>query len=81
MSFNHYAKMKMILSRQKSGWYVKRINKPTKAQNFKGETIYYPHYYRIYTTDAREIKFCKFQQLDRFAKTMNLAIDEIVIYE
>lgn len=79
MAFNHYAKIKQIVSRLPQGWYVKRINKPTSAQNFKGETIHYTHYYRIYTTDHQQVKFCKFQQLDRFLSTLNLLEDDITI--
>ncbi len=79
MAFNHYAKMKQIVSRLPQGWYVKRINKPTTAQNFKGETIHYTHYYRIYTADHQQVKFCKFQQLDRFLNTMNFSVKDIKI--
>ena len=77
MSFNHYAKIKRILEDQKPGWYIKKINTPTKAQNFKGETITYPHYYRIYTKDHEPIKYCKFQQPQRLADILSVTTDSL----
>ncbi len=81
MAFNHYAKIKQILTRIPDGWYVKRINKATSAQNFKGEKINYTHYYRIYTANHESVKFCKFQQLDRFANMLDIDIENITIHE
>jgi len=77
VSFNHYAKIKRILEDQKPGWYIKKINSPTKAQNFKGETVSYPHYYRIFSKDGEQIKFCKFQQPIRLADMLSVPVDEL----
>lgn len=67
MAFNHYAKMKRILSAEPEGWYIVRINEPTSAKNFKGEVVRYDHYYRIYRQDGTQIPYCKFQKLDKLA--------------
>ncbi len=79
MAFNHYAKIKRILESAEAGWYVRRINEPTNAKNFKGETRQFDHYYRVYTAHDEPIPYCKFQQLDLFAKTMNLNAEEILV--
>ncbi len=80
MGFNHYAKIKRILNSY-SGWVIHRINQPTTAQKFNGETIRYPHYYRIYDSAGQPIRFCKFQQLERFATTMEIPVEELPIIE
>lgn len=71
MSFNHYAKMKRILA-EHEGWYIIRINTPTLAKNFKGETRQFSHYYRAVDAAGKPIKYCKFQQLDLLAKTLGI---------
>jgi hypothetical protein len=81
MAFNHYAKIKRILGTVKPGWYVKRINEPTSSKTFKGETRFFEHYYRIYTAKNEPIPFCKFQQLDLFAKTMGIDAHDIMVVE
>ncbi len=81
MAFNHYAKIKRILESEPPGWYIKRINKPTSAQNFKGEVKQFDHYYRIYSADGKQIKFCKFQQIDRLATMLKLHTSELPIVE
>lgn len=70
MAFNHYAKIKRILENEPSGWKVVRINEPTSAKTFKGETRHFDHYYRIYNADGQPIKYCKFQQLEKFEQIM-----------
>jgi hypothetical protein len=77
MSFNHYAKIKRILGDQPPGWYIQRINAPTKAQNFKGETILFTHYYRIYSKFGTPIKYCKFQQIERLASVLDMPIEAL----
>jgi len=76
MSFNHYAKIREILKTQAPGWYIKKINTPTKVKNFQGDTIEYPHYFRIYSKDGEQIKYCKFQQLDRLANILSISIQD-----
>jgi len=71
MPFNHYAKIKAILTSEKPGWYIRRINEPTTAKTFKGEVREFDHYYRIYNVNDQPIKFCKFQQLDRLAAVLH----------
>jgi len=80
MAFNHYAKMKQILS-EYPGWYVVRINDPTSALTFKGERREFPHYYRAYSQQGAPIKYCKFQQLDLFAKSMGMRVEEVPLLE
>ena len=79
MSFNHYAKIKRILANEPPGWYIKKINEPTTAKNFKGETRKFPHYYRIYSINNQPIKYCKFQQLDLLAKTLGIQVTDLRI--
>lgn len=81
MAFNHYAKIKRILSDQEPGWYIQRINQPTRAQKFNGEWVTYDHYYRIYIAAGRPIAYCKFQQLDRLAHTLALPIESLPVVE
>lgn len=75
MAFNHYAKIKRILASEPNGWFVRRINEPTSAKNFKGELVHYDHYYRIYRADGTPIPYCKFQKLDKLALTLGIPAD------
>lgn len=79
MSFNHYAKIKGILQAEPEGWYIKRINQPTSAKNFRGETVQYDHYYRIYSASGLPIKYCKFQKIDKLASILNTTVEELVV--
>jgi hypothetical protein len=81
MPYSHYAKMKRILENQPDGWIIKRINKPTRAQNFKGEVVYFDHYYRIYTSSGEPIKYCKFQQIDRLAAVLGVSVHQLPVIE
>lgn len=72
MAFNHYAKLKRILETEPDGWYIRRIDDPTIATNFKGETVNFDHYYRLYSADGTPIKYGKFQQLDRLARALRV---------
>lgn len=74
MAFNHYAKIKKILENEPKGWKVVRINEPTLAKTFKGETRHFDYYYRIYGFDGQPIKYCKFQQLEKFEHIMKQVI-------
>ena len=79
MAFNHYAKIKRILDEQPAGWTVRKINEPTSAQNFRGEAVEYPHYYRIYDVSGEPIKYCKFQQIERLANTLEVPVEVLPI--
>lgn len=81
MPFNHYAKIKRILTQHPDDWVIKRINQPTRAKNFKGETIEYDHYYRIYTGAGEPIKYCKFQQIERLAKALETPVENLPIID
>jgi len=70
MTFNHYAKIKRILAESPDGWYIRRINQPTKAKNFQGEMVEYDHYYRIFDANDDAIKYCKFQKIDKLAQIL-----------
>lgn len=80
MAFNHYAKIKRIIS-DKEGWYIVKIDKKTSAKNFKGETRYFDHYYRIYDIDNKPIKFCKFQQINLLASILNKKVEELPLFD
>ncbi|MES2876228.1 MAG: hypothetical protein V4678_02035 [Patescibacteria group bacterium] len=80
MAFNHYAKIQRILQSYPEQWYVVQVNEPTSAKKFNGETAHYDYYYRVYSTvDDQPIKFCKFQQLERFAAAMQLPLEAIPV--
>jgi len=79
MAFNHYAKIKRILDAEPGGWYIKRIDEPTSAFNFNGEKVDYDHYYRIYRADDTAIKYCKFQKIDKLAKILGVATEDLPI--
>lgn len=79
MSFNHYAKIKRILDEQPAGWYIQRIDEPTSTKNFKGETVHFDHYYRIYSASGEPLKYCKFQQIERLASILNLPAEVLPI--
>ncbi len=81
MAFNHYAKIKRILEQQPDGWVIRRINEPTSAQNFKGETTHFTHYYRIYSHAGEPVKYCKFQQIERLADILKLPVEALPIIE
>ena len=81
MSFNHYAKIKRILADQPDGWFIRRIDEPTSVKNFKGETIEFPHYYRIYSVNDEPIKYCKFQQIERLSAALNIPVEALPIIE
>ena len=80
MAFNHYAKMKRILDDYEQ-WYIVRVNRPTTSTGFNGELRTFDHYYRVYSAVGEPIKFCKFQQIDRFASVMNCAVEALLIIE
>jgi hypothetical protein len=77
--FNHYAKLKRILSTQPPGWYIKLIPEPTTATNFKGEPVKFDHYYRLYSADGTAIKYGKFQQLARLAQALGTSVEQLPI--
>jgi hypothetical protein len=79
MAFNHYAKVKRILDQEPEGWFIRRIDEPTEAKNFRGETVRYDHYYRIYDRDGRQIKYCKFQKIDKLASIFGVHPEELPI--
>lgn len=78
MSFNHYAKIKRILA-DYSDWYIVRIDSPTQATKFNGDVVTYDHYYRVYDADHRPIKYCKFQQIERFARAVDIPVENLPI--
>jgi hypothetical protein len=81
MPFNHYAKIKRILDHQPRGWFIKRIDSPTSAKNFKGETVHYQHYYRIYDTNGAPIQYCKFQQIERLSQVLGIPTEALPIID
>lgn len=81
MAFNHYAKIKRILDAEPAGWYVRRIDEPTSAKNFRGETVEYDHYYRVFDSAGKQIKYCKFQKIDKFASVMGKTVEELPLVD
>lgn len=79
MTFNHYAKIKRILAQERADWVIRRIDQPTKAKNFKGEAVLFPYYYRIYRQDGTQIKYCKFQQIERLAQALEMSVETLPI--
>lgn len=77
MAFNHYAKIKRILATEPDGWYIRKINEPTRAKNFKSEWVEYDHYYRIYREDDTQIPYCKFQKIDKLAQILGVDTNEL----
>jgi hypothetical protein len=75
--FNHYAKLARILDVEEPGWYIMRIDEPTKATNFKGETVRFDHYYRLYRADGSVIKYGKFQQISRLAQALHVPAEAL----
>lgn len=81
MPFNHYAKIKRILVDYPDNWVIKRIDKPTIAKNFKGETVSFTHYYRIHTNNGEPIKYCKFQQIERLARILEVQVENLPLVD
>lgn len=81
MTFNHYAKIKRILDQEPPGWIIHKVDQPTTSQNFKGETVHFSHYYRIYGADNQPIKYCKFQQIERLAQILGVPVEALPIIE
>lgn len=79
MTFNHYAKIKRILANEPSGWYIERIDQPTTAKNFRGEIVAYDHYYRLYSVDGIQIKYGKFQKIDKLASTLGVSVEDLPV--
>jgi len=70
--------MKRILA-DYPGWYIVRIDELTSSQGFNGETKHFDHYYRVFDTSGEPIKFCKFQQIERFAQMMEIPVEALPI--
>lgn len=81
MAFNHYAKIKRILDQQPEGWVIRRIDELTSAKNFKGETINFTHYYRIYDINGEPIKYCKFQQIERLSGILETLVEALPVVD
>ncbi|MDO8335896.1 MAG: hypothetical protein Q7T74_03905 [Candidatus Saccharibacteria bacterium] len=79
MAFNHYAKIKRIIDQEPAGWIIRRIDEPTSAKNFRGEVVNFTHYYRIYDAADQPIKYCKFQQIERLAKALEVSVEDLPV--
>ncbi len=77
--FNHYAKLTRILAVEPAGWYILRIDEPTTATNFRGETVHFDHYYRLYHADGTPIRYGKFQQISRLAQALSVQVEELPV--
>lgn len=81
MPFNHYAKIKRILDQRSDDWIIMRINEPTSAKNFRGDTVKYDYYYRIYSSGGLPIKYCKFQQIERLARILEVPVEALPVID
>ena len=81
MPFNHYAKIKRILDQRSDEWIIRRISEPTSAKNFKGRLVQFDYYYRIYGSDGEPIKYCKFQQIERLARALELPVEVLPVID
>lgn len=79
--FNHYAKLKRIVDAEPDGWYVRRIDEPTTAMNFKNKKVHFDHYYRLYSADGSQIKYGKFQQLERLARALGVDAADLPVID
>ncbi|NCU38541.1 hypothetical protein EOL96_05810 [Candidatus Saccharibacteria bacterium] len=77
--FNHYAKLRRIIDTLQPGWYIVRIDEPTCSQKFNGEVVQFDHYYRIYDAFGAQVKFGKFQQLERLAKALQIPAEALPV--
>ncbi len=81
MAFNHYAKLKRILADEPVGWYIRCIDQPTTAKNFRGEVVQYDHYYRLYAASGTMIKYGKFQKIDALAQILDMPIESLSVVD
>ena len=81
MAFNHYAKLKRIIANEPAGWYIRRIDEPTRAKNFRGEVVEYGHYYRLYNCVSEPIAYGKFQKIDKLAQTLGVSAEDLPIID
>ena len=81
MAFNHYAKLKRIIANEPAGWYIQRIDEPTRAKNFRGEVVEYGHYYRLYTAANQSIAYGKFQKIDKLAQVLGVSAEDLPIID
>lgn len=81
MAFNHYAKLKRIIASHPDGWHIRRINQPTATKNFRGETVEYDYYYRLYDLNDIQIPYGKFQKLDKLARALGCDIEALPLID
>ncbi len=81
MAFNHYAKLKRILADEPDGWYIRRIDQPTTAKNFRGEVVQYDYYYRLYAANGTMIKYGKFQKIDALAQILDMPVESLPVVD
>ena len=81
MAFNHYAKLKRIIANEPAGWYIRRIDEPTRAKNFRGEVVEYGHYYRLYTAANQSIAYGKFQKIDKLAQVLGVSAEDLPVID
>ncbi len=81
MAFNHYAKLQRILASEPAGWYIRRIDEPTQAKNFRGETVAYGHYYRLYNAADEPIRYGKFQKIDKLAQVLGTNVEDLPVID
>ncbi len=78
MAFNHYVKLAKIFQAN-PGCKIKRIEQETRTKRFDGSYNYYDHYYRLVDKDGNNIKYGKFQQLDRLAAQLQVPVEQLAL--
>lgn len=81
MAFNHYAKLARIIAGLDDGWYIVRIDEATSAKNFRGEIVEYEYYYRLFTVNGEQVKYGKFQKLDKLASVLDRPTEALPIVD
>lgn len=81
MAFNHYAKLARIIAALDAGWYIVRIDEPTATKSFRGDTLRYDHYYRLFSASGEQVKYGKFQKLDMLASVLNIPVEALPIVD
>jgi hypothetical protein len=81
MAFNHYAKLKNIIGSLSDGWFIRRIDEKTTAKNFNGETISYDYYYRLFDASGEQVKYGKFQKIDKLASILDVEVEDLPVID
>lgn len=74
--FNHYVRI-ANLTKVNPNYRILLISEPTQTKRFNGDYNFYDHYYRLVTAEGKQIKYGKFQQLDKLAQILDIPIEDL----